>query len=305
MDESARSRLAAVDCLPNLAFLSSAFYDEQLGVLARLLAEQRKRPTWDRAQLESASLVQRALEQRLEEISSLESLGSRLQEEAARLSGAATWTAADIHGLLGMAVPDSAVWQWPGVHEQLVSLVVEGFGARGQGPETLLAFCSLAGRLRSSGLVDAARTLFLRSGPESRLHAALGDLLKRTGTSALARTEADTPKEIVVLEPNAFFRRRILAGLQDFPIHVREAQDRAEAEALFAEAPAEVLVCETADANGPLYDWLMAQWQGGNIHRVILSTSLREPREVRESPWFHGSITKPYRTEALLDRIGL
>ena len=303
LDEGVRFRLAAVESLPALWILSASFYEGFRGILSGYLAEQRKRPSWERSQVDMAGGVLRTLEQRLEVLSGLESRATRLREAANRLLDRPRCEAADIRGLLDIAGPDSPIWQWPGVDAVLDASVTAGFSAVGQELKTLAAYCDLAGRLRSCGFADAAQALRLRSGPGSGLHTALGDLLRRTGS--VLPDDALPAHEILLLEPNAFFRRRLVTALQEGPARIREAQDRFEAEALLQEAPADVLVSESADAGGPLYDWLMAQWQSWRVHRVLLSTSVREPKEVREAPWFHGTITKPYRSEVLLERLGL
>jgi hypothetical protein len=305
LNEGERARLATVAVLPELYFLATTFYERQLVTLAGFLADQRKRPTWDRTQLEMVGAVLRTLELRLGELSALEAAANRLNDVVVQLGANPRCAPASIRDLLKLAGPESPLWQWPAQREGLNHLLAKGFTARGQDPETLLALCDLANRLRAPEVGAAARALFSRSGPESKLRAALGDLLRRSG-QPMPEGEAASPlRELLVLEPNTFFRRRLLAVLQDRPLRIREARDRFEAEALLEETPADVLVSESADDAGPLYDWLMAQWQGWNVQRILLSTTQREPREVREAPWFHGSITKPYRSEMLLARLGL
>lgn len=298
-----RSRLALVALLPELHLLDASFYQQQLRTLAGQIVDQRKRPTWDRAQSELAGGVLLTLEQRVATLAALDTQATRLRAGLARLAAQPRWEPQALHDLLEAAGPDSALWQWPGLEADLEGLVATGLAARGQEPATLALLCDLAGRLRGRGFADAARRLWLRTGPESRLHAALGELLRRSGSAE--PSPAAAPTNMLLLEPNAFFRRKLRAVLQDRPLQVREACDRLEAEAMLAEAPAELLVSESADGGGPLYDWLMAQWKDGKVDRILLSTSQREPREVREAPWFHGSITKPYRSELLVHRLGL
>lgn len=305
LDEGVSHRLAAVEALPSLWILSTVFYEGVVRTLEGYLAEQRKRPSWDRAKVEMAGSVQKTLEQRLGELAAMESMVGRIRDQLKRIPAGARCDPKDLRVLLGSAGPASPVWQWPGLHGELEGLVTAGFLARGQEPATLAALCDLALRLRSSGYAEAARVLFLRTGPESALHASLGNLLRRAADAAVMEGPEPAPADLLILEPNAFFRRKLIASLQGRPVRIREAQDRFEAEALLDAEPADALVSESADAAGPLYDWIMAQWQAWKIDRVLLSTSIREPREVREAPWFHGSMTKPYRSELLIDRLGL
>lgn len=303
LDDGERSRHALLALLPELHLLDAGFYQQQLRTLAGLIVDQRKRPTWDHAQAELANGVLLGLEQRVAGLAALDAQAGRLRAGLARLAAQPRCEPQALRDLLDSAGPDSALWQWPGLDAELEALVAAGLAARGQDAPVLLLLCDLAGRLRCGGCEPAARALRLRSGAGSRLHAALGDLLRRRGAADAPPPAA--PATLLLLEPNAFFRRRLRAVLQDHPLQIREARDRFEAEALLDAAPAELLVSESADDAGPLYDWLMAQWKGWKVDRILLSTSQREPREVREAPWFHGSMTKPYRSELLIDRLGL
>ena len=303
LDEDIPHRLAAIEAMPSLWMLSTDFYEGMLRPLEGHLAEQRKRPSWDRGQIEMAGSVHKVLEQRLGELAKLASSASQMGGHLAKFPADGRCDPIELRALLGLAGPQSPLWQWPGLHGELEALVSAGLLARGQDPRTLVALCELASRLRTTSCTEAAHALYRRTGPESLLRATLGELLRRTGDSAILEVTEPVPENVLILEPNAFFRRKLTTCLQDRGIRIREAQDRFEADALLDAEPAEVLVSESADAAGPLYDWIMAQWRGWKIQRVLLSTSLREPREVRQEPWFHGSIAKPYRSEMLLDRL--
>lgn len=303
MSESERMRLALVPLLPDLHLLDAGFYQQQLRALAGHIVDQRRRPTWDRVQSEQAGAVLVHLEQRVAQLGDLEGLATRFRTWLARACGGPLLDAQALRGLLDLATADSALWRWPGLEEDLEKVVAEGLSARGQAVESLLRLCDLAGRLRGTGCAAAAGRLRQRTGPASRLHAALDDLLRHQG--AEGATPAAPPSSLLLLEPNAFFRRRMQEALQGLPLRLREARDRAEAGDLLAEAPADLLLSESADADGPLYDWLMAQWTDWRVDRILLSTSQREPREVREAPWFHGAITKPFRPDRLIEFLGL
>jgi len=57
---------------------------------------------------------------------------------------------------------------------------------------------------------------------------------------------------VMVLEPSAFFRKRLAASLQGHAWQVTEAQDRFEAQALLEQTPVDVMIAEMADGNGSL-----------------------------------------------------
>jgi len=104
-------------------------------------------------------------------------------------------------------------------------------------------------------------------------------------------------RTILLLEPSAFFRKRLLAVLGQAR-EVREASSRAEAAALLSEHPVDLLISEQTDGMGDLRPWLKMQFETRRCRQILLSTAARDtgPGEA----WLMGVLYKPYAPEALL-----
>lgn len=166
----------------------------------------------------------------------------------------------------------------------------------------LAYLCEIGGRLQRRELVDPIRDIF---------HRATGLGLKSAARDALARlgqTEADmarrTPiRTILVLEPSTFFRKRLLSALTGQSWEIREAADRATAEALLTESPTDLLLTESQDPAGELLEWIEAQWTQRRCRYVLLSASSRDLGSLQDQPWVIGVLFKPYPQDHVLQAL--
>jgi hypothetical protein len=119
---------------------------------------------------------------------------------------------------------------------------------------------------------------------------------------ALGLGEADISRRapirtILLLEPSAFFRKRLLTVLGQ-GWEVRESASREDAEALLEERATDLLISEQADCKGDLRPWLKQQQESRRCRSVLLSTAARDTNP--GEPWLLGVLYKPYPPEALL-----
>lgn len=180
--------------------------------------------------------------------------------------------------------------------QELGAYVLAELARKEQDWRELARLCEIGGLTRQASLVEPLKELFARASGLGLKSAAKEALL------ALGLAEQDISRRapvqtILLLEPSAFFRKRLLATLGG-AWQVREAGTRAEAAALLAERPADLLISETTDGTGDLYPWLKMQCETRRCRLVLLSTASRNP--VPAEPWIMGTLLKPYPPEQLL-----
>lgn len=269
--------------------------------VAAVIAEQRKRPTWDRDQQQAVSLALRELERKRREQDILVSSANPVRELVM------TYTSGEAGGtrvLKGLQAALAAPGLVLGIEvraelEALVETELHREGIDEASLEELVRIVERAGiRNADAALID----LLGRSGPRSSLRRVCLACLKGAGYPEERLSETPAPRDILVLEPSAFFRKRLAGALH--VTNVREAQDREEAEALLLESPTEVLISESSDRSGDLQAWFAAQWRDRRLRQVLLSVSSRSLPRMENKPWVMGVLFKPYPMDDLLTLLG-
>ena len=284
-------RLGAIEACRRIWTLDPGCYGRLENRVARLVAEQSKRPTWDRDQQQMVSGVIRDLQRRQRDLAALVGPGGRIRERvAAHVPG-------DRHSLEALAAGLGEPGLFLGLEgrSEVEALIGSELMRPGIDEASLEILCRMAGQVGGAALEDALGDLCQRCAARSRLHEICRGVMQ-----ALGFPEGAPPQDqdVLVLDPSAFFRKRILGVLEGG--RVREAKDRSEAQGMLDEAPVDLIVSESSDAAGDLQAWLAGLWRARRIRRVILSTASRTEIGFRESPWLAGILLKPYPMEQLL-----
>lgn len=281
-------RLRAIEASRQLWSLDTGLYERVETRISGLIAEQGKRSTWDRDQQQMAASVLRELQRRRKDLGELVARGSRVRE----LTMAYAPGEVRILKALAEALEEPGMFLGLEARVELEALVGSELLRPGLDEASLECLCRMAlGQDCAAPLVE----LFQRCSPQSNLH--------RTCREALRRLACPEPqprpwRELLVLDPSGFFRKRLLAALQGY--RVREAQDRAEAEAALRDSPVDLLIAEGADSAGDMQAWFAELWQEQRTRQVILSTTARSTPDFKEAPWLAGVLFKPYPMEELL-----
>lgn len=179
---------------------------------------------------------------------------------------------------------------------ELAIFVLSELERKDQDWREMARLCEIGGLTRQPGLAEPIKEVFSRATGLGLRSAA------KEGLFALGLNEADISRRatihtILLLEPSAFFRKRLLAALGQ-GWEVREAGSRTEAASMLSEHPVDLLISEQADAMGDLRPWLKMQFETRRCRQILLSTAARDtsPGE----PWLMGVLYKPYAPEALL-----
>lgn len=296
LDEGGRPRMSAIEALQGLWARDGGFYERAKVRILEYQADQRRRPTWDHEELQRVLGVQKELDRRLDTLALLAQKAQALREvvKAAGAGDPKAWEAL-------RSVPRGVLD--PSLRQELGALLSLRLTLAGLPDSELAGLCALAGQHAGEELAEPLLDLYHRSGPASELRRAAHEALLRLGVRE-ARLKLPRPaREILVLDPNGFFRTRILAALQDGGWRVRGASSHGEAEALLGEAPADLLISESADEAGELAPWLQLQWEQRRLRKVLLSTADRRAAELRRAAWCAGILLKPYPMERLLGHL--
>ena len=161
--------------------------------------------------------------------------------------------------------------------------------------------CEIGGLTRQAELlVDPIREVYQRATGLGLKSAA------RTALLGLGLDEEDLNRRppvrsILVLEPSAFFRKRLAGALAAHGgWDLGEAGTRQEAEAILARNPVDLLLTESQDAGGDLAPWLEQQWAQGRCRCALVSTSSRDIGGLSGAAWVIGILFKPYPLEQVI-----
>ena len=169
-------------------------------------------------------------------------------------------------------------------------------------PKETQLLCELAALSRQSSLVEPLRDLFGRTAIPS-LKAATRKALLALGLAENEIERRGPIKGILLLDPNAFFRKRLVTALEGQGRTIASAANRPEAEALLEKGPVDLLVTELQDEGGDLGAWLEAGWSQRRFRYVLLSTANHDLGGLGEKPWVIGRLYKPYPVEELLKAV--
>ncbi len=165
-------------------------------------------------------------------------------------------------------------------------------------PETL-CLCDLAGKSGQGALVEPLRDLHAHApGPEIRA-GARGALL----ALGLAENEIERRgpiAQILLFEPNAFYRKRLMSAMEGRGPKVAAAATRVEAEAALAAGTVDLLITESHDEAGDLGPWIESGWEQRRYRYTLVSTSNHDLGTLAGKPWVIGRLYKPYPMDELL-----
>jgi HEAT repeat protein len=301
--EGEGQRLRAAVAAQDLYVFDRPAYEQLKERFSDYLFDMRTKETWDRDSNDQVAAVVKELGRRAE------SLGQLAQREAAihalmqRLPAAGDKRAEALRALRE-TLQDAALILRPGIAREVAVLVRDQLGAPTAEWRETAHLCEIGGLTRQADLlVEPIREVYQRAtglGLKSAARSAL--LAMGLGQEDLGRRAP--VRSILVLEPSAFFRKRLLASLaaQD-KWELAEAGGRGEAEAVLAQRTVDLVLTESKDAQGDLAAWLEHQWTRRRCRYVAVSTSSRDIGGLAQAPWVIGILFKPYPLEQLFQAL--
>jgi len=293
--EGEGQRLRAILATQNLYCFDQALYARLKDAFSDFLFDLRTKGDWDRDTNDRVAAVVKELGRRSASLS--------------HIAGSEEKVRAMVHGLppegplrapallaLREALQDPEFIMRTELATELSTFVLREMDRKEQDWRELARLCEIGGLTRQLDLVEPLKDVFNRATGLGLRSAAKESLL------ALGLSEEDIARRapirtILLLEPSAFFRKRLLTALGQ-GWEVSEAGSRGEAEVLLAERNYDLAISEQTDGAGDLRPWLKMQVESRRCRQILLSTAARDtgPGE----SWLMGVLYKPYAPEALL-----
>lgn len=301
--EGEGQRLRAVLAVQDLYVFDRPAYDQLKDRFSDYLFDMRTKEAWDRDSNDRVAAVVKELARRAESLGQLAQKEAAIQAQVQRLPTAGPKR---VEALLALreSLQDPALILRPQVARELATLVRDLLPNPVAEWRETAHLCEIGGlTLQADLLVDPIREIYQRAAGLGLKSAARAALL------AMGLAEADLNRRapvrtILVLEPSAFFRKRLMAFLGDQGRwELAEAGGRGEAEALLAKDPVDLVLAETKDPDGDLLAWLEHQWTRRRCRQVVVSTSTRDIGDLARATWVAGILFKPYPMEQLLQTL--
>ncbi|MBP1627235.1 MAG: hypothetical protein H6Q00_1710 [Holophagaceae bacterium] len=298
--EGEGNRLRAMLAMENLFVFSQVTYERLRDRFSDFLSEMRTKEVWDKDNNERVAALIKELNRRAE---SLKMLAERERGLMIRLQQVPAKGPQRLEALLGLreALGDAELILRPQIGAQISAWVLKELENPGNEWKDVAHLCEIGGLSRNPDLVEVIRPIFQRAtglGLKSAARKALLDL----GLTEDDLNRRAPIRSILLLEPSAFFRKRLIQSLGAWT--VRECGSRQEAATLLEAEAVDLLISECSDADGDLSPWIEEQWNHKRIHYLLLSTANRDPGSLAEAPWSLGALFKPYPLEQLLKTLG-
>lgn len=288
-------RLRAILATQHLYCFDKDFYSRLKDMFSDFLFDLRTKGDWDRETNDRVAAVVKELGRRS---TSLGHIASKEETVRAFIKDVPPHGPQRAPALQAIreALHDAEFILRPELGQELASFVLMELDRKDQDWRELARLCEIAGLSRQASLVDPLKALFAQATGLG-LRSAAKEALFALGLDEAEISRRPPIRSILLLEPSAFFRKRLVASLGQGR-EVREAASRSEAEPLLEERPVDLLLSEQNDAAGDLRPWLKQQCEARRCRQVLLSTAARDtgPGE----PWLLGVLYKPYTPEQLL-----
>ncbi|MFN7958654.1 MAG: hypothetical protein U0P46_10095 [Holophagaceae bacterium] len=293
--EGEGQRLRAILATQHLYCFDQGLYARLKDTFSDFLFDLRTKGDWDRDTNDRVAAVVKELGRRS---ASLGHIAGSEEKVRAMLSGLPGRGPGRAPALLALreALQDPEFILRPELAGEISAFIIQESQRPDQDWRELARLCEIGGLTRQLDLVEPLKDIFKNAAGLGLRSAAKEALL------ALGLSEADINRRapittILLLDPSAFFRKRLMAALGS-KWEVREAGSRTEAAPLLSERPVDLLISEQADAMGDLRPWLKMQAEMRRCRQILLSTAARDTNP--GEPWLMGVLYKPYAPEALL-----
>lgn len=300
--EGEGQRVPAMLAMQDLYIFDQGAYERLKERFSDFLFDMRTKETWDRDSNERVAGVVKELGRRS---ASLGLLARKESEMQALIQKVPDKGPRRVEALLALreALSDPEFIIRPELAKSLAQMVLQDLAKSHSDWKEQAHLCEIGGLTRQPELVEPVRSIFLRASGLGLKSAARKSLIQ-LGLSEIEVDRKPPVQSILVLEPSAFFRKRLASTLSGSGRwRIQEAGSRVEAEALLGTAPVDLLITETQDDKGDLSPWLEQQWNQGRCRAVLFSASSRDLGPLSEATWVEGTLFKPYPMEQLLRAI--
>jgi len=293
--EGEGQRLRAILATQNLYCFDQDFYARLKDTFSDFLFDLRTKGDWDRDTNDRVAAVVKELGRRS---ASLSLIAGKEEKARGLMKGIPVQGPGRAPALLSLreALQDPEFIMRAELAGELSGFVLQELERKDQDWRELARLCEIGGLTRQAELTEPFKEVFNRATGLG-LRSAAKEALLALGLSETDISRRPAIQTILLLEPSAFFRKRLLTSLGT-TWQVREAGSRTEAAAMLAEQPVDLMISEQADGQGDLRPWLKMQFETRRCRQILLSTAARDTSPGES--WLLGVLYKPYAPEQLL-----
>ena len=297
--EGEGQRLRAMLALQDFYAFDKDAYEKLKDLFSDFLFNMRTKENWDRENNDKVSAVIKELARRSASLGLIAKKEAivRMQLQALPPKGPKR---AETLLALRESLQDPELIIRPELAKELAEVVRQELLNKDAEWREVAHLCDIGGITHQADLTEPIRAVFQRAKGVGLKSAARSALL------SLGLSEADLNRRapiqsILVIEPSAFFRKRLVSSLVATGLWtLSEAGNRQEAAAILERGSVDLILTESHDAEGEMGGWLEACWDQQRFRNVMLSTANRDLGTLADVPWLLGALYKPYPTEHLL-----
>lgn len=297
--EGEGQRLRAMLALQDFYAFDKDVYEKLKDQFSDFLFNMRTKENWDRENNDRVAAVIKELGRRS---ASLGLIAKKEVQIKGQLQGLPPKGPKRAENLLALreSLQDPELIIRPEFARELADFVGRELAASGAEWREIAHLCEIGGLTHQADLVEPIRAVFQRATGLGLKSAARGALLQ-LGLSEADLNRRPPIRSILVIEPSAFFRKRLVASLATPGLwKLAEAGNRQEAGAILEQGAVDLIISESQDAEGELGTWLQSHWDRQRFRYVLLSTSNRDLGGMSDIPWVLGTLFKPYPNDQLL-----
>ena len=300
--EGEGQKFRALCAMEHLFVLDMTIYEKLQERISDYLSHMRAGENWDKAENDTLTAILKELAKRCESLKLLNQKETELNNLMQRTATKGPHRAEALQSLRTMLEDPDLILKAE-MAKSIAAYVQAQLKIASKEWKEQAQLCEIAGLCRQKELIDPIKIIFSR---------ATGLGLKSAARNALIRlglTEADINRRgsistILVIEPSAFFRKRLVEALKSKnQWEVREAGNKIEAENLLKVSDVDLLISECIDTDSGLLEWFDSMWENNKIKYVYLCTSNHDVSSLGEPPWLIGVLHKPFPVDKLLDDI--
>lgn len=298
--EGEGQRLPTMLAMIELYTFDRDIYDKLRDRFSDYLSTMRTQANWDRSNNEKVSAVIKELSRRSSSLHLLSQKENAIQLAVQAVPPKGPKRSESLMQLRDL-LKDPELILRPEMGLAVGAFVFREIHREGNEWRELAMVCEIGGLSRQLDLSEPIHAIYIRA-TSLGLKSAAKEALLNLGLKEGEINRRLPIRSILVLEPSAFFRTRLLSVLKSTQRYrIWEAGSREAAEKIILqEEEVDLLLTETHDEKGDLGDWIEQQWKSGKCRRVMLSASNRDLGEKRTSAWFEEALFKPYKNEQLL-----
>ena len=299
--EGEGQRLRAILATQDLFVFDRGAYAHLKDRISDFLFDMRTKETWDRESNDRVAAVVKELSRRGDGLGLLAQKEAFIQGLIQRIPPAGSKR---VEALLALreTLTDPELIIRPELAGTLAELVLKMLGSPNAEWKEIAHLCEIGGITRQPSLLEPIREIHLHATGLGLKSAA------RLALLALGLPECDLNRRapvhsILLLEPSAFFRKRLAHAISDGDRELEEASSREEASAILERRTVDLVLTESKDAAGDLGAWLEELKGRDRFRYALLSTASRDIGALRKHPWVIGALFKPYPTEQVLQAL--